>query len=118
MQTADLKTKRIFADVPASTANHFLAAARLQGTTGQALVAGWVDRYLIGGMEDHAKVSGDTIESVMRGVSWRGGGRDHRGSDGYAGCRSSARGNARSRMATRGWYSWMSLPARSAPGSS
>lgn len=66
MQAADSKTKRIFADVPASTANQFLATARLQGTTGQALVAGWVDRYLVGDMDAHAKVSGNTIESVMR----------------------------------------------------
>lgn len=40
------KTKRIFADVPATTANEFLSRAKLSGTSGQSLIEGWVIDYL------------------------------------------------------------------------
>jgi hypothetical protein len=48
---ADKTTKRIFADVSIDTANAFLAKARLEGTTGQALIDTWVSQYL-GGKRD------------------------------------------------------------------
>lgn len=49
------KTKRIFADVSVETRNQFLAKARLEGTTGQALIETWVSEYLKG----HRKTTPD-----------------------------------------------------------
>ena len=42
VQVSESKTKRIFADVSMETRNQFLAKARLDGTTGQALIETWV----------------------------------------------------------------------------
>lgn len=49
------KTKRIFADVSVETRNQFLAKARMEGTTGQALIETWVSEYL----EGHRKTTPD-----------------------------------------------------------
>ena len=48
-------TKRIFAEVSIETRDQFLAKARLEGTTGQALIETWVSEYL----EGHRKTTPD-----------------------------------------------------------
>lgn len=53
---AESKTKRIFADVSLETRNQFLAKARMEGTTGQALIETWVAEYL----EGHRKTTPNT----------------------------------------------------------
>jgi len=42
--------KRIFCDVPVAIANRFLAEAKIAGTSGQALLSGFIERSVSGGV--------------------------------------------------------------------